>query len=496
MEIMETELQKITPPLPIPVPQIKMKEEKIRVLAYCDSPTVSTGFGTVARNILRRLHDTGKFQITVLGINHFGEPYDREQYPYDIFPATLPVQTRSGKLDVYGSELLIEMIQNMPFDILWTLQDPFILNKMSQYIDQIRKQKPFKWISYMPLDAEQPQIEWLEPFVLADYPVAYNDWAKEKWSETARTYQWKKKEEPNKAQQEAIKRIYQLPERLRTIYHGIDTKIFFPLPKSQAQEFRKKFFKDSVDYNTFVVTNVNRNQQRKDFYRTLAGFKKFKEMNPQAKTMLYLHCKINDVGGDLIKIAGQIGLEPGIDMTFPPPEIFAPSQGLPIEMMNLIYNVSDIIISTTTGEGQGLSSFEALAAQGPILMPDNTALMETLADGKGMPIKSGGDLDHYVVFPMDNDVVRPVIHVEDMAKQLDYLYNHPEEREKMAETGYNWIIKKDWDVIGKQWIELFEEANTQLKSEQKVKEDQFKNVGRNDPCPCNSGKKFKKCHGK
>lgn len=24
---------------------------------------------------------------------------------------------------------------------------------------------------------------------------------------------------------------------------------------------------------------------------------------------------------------------------------------------------------------------------------------------------------------------------------------------------------------------------------------EFKNVGRNDPCPCNSGKKFKRCHG-
>jgi hypothetical protein len=23
----------------------------------------------------------------------------------------------------------------------------------------------------------------------------------------------------------------------------------------------------------------------------------------------------------------------------------------------------------------------------------------------------------------------------------------------------------------------------------------FRNVGRNDPCPCGSGKKFKKCHG-
>ena len=34
-----------------------------------------------------------------------------------------------------------------------------------------------------------------------------------------------------------------------------------------------------------------------------------------------------------------------------------------------------------------------------------------------------------------------------------------------------------------------------LKVETEAKEKQFKNVGRNDPCPCNSGKKFKKCCG-
>ena len=26
--------------------------------------------------------------------------------------------------------------------------------------------------------------------------------------------------------------------------------------------------------------------------------------------------------------------------------------------------------------------------------------------------------------------------------------------------------------------------------------DPYANVGRNDPCPCNSGKKFKNCHGR
>ena len=30
----------------------------------------------------------------------------------------------------------------------------------------------------------------------------------------------------------------------------------------------------------------------------------------------------------------------------------------------------------------------------------------------------------------------------------------------------------------------------------KATEGPFKNAARNDPCPCGSGKKFKKCHGK
>jgi preprotein translocase subunit SecA len=29
-----------------------------------------------------------------------------------------------------------------------------------------------------------------------------------------------------------------------------------------------------------------------------------------------------------------------------------------------------------------------------------------------------------------------------------------------------------------------------------IPQDLFDNIGRNDPCPCGSGKKFKVCHGK
>jgi len=32
-------------------------------------------------------------------------------------------------------------------------------------------------------------------------------------------------------------------------------------------------------------------------------------------------------------------------------------------------------------------------------------------------------------------------------------------------------------------------------AQQKVKDEEGNKVGRNDPCPCGSGKKYKKCHG-
>ena len=37
-----------------------------------------------------------------------------------------------------------------------------------------------------------------------------------------------------------------------------------------------------------------------------------------------------------------------------------------------------------------------------------------------------------------------------------------------------------------------------MKSDEKIlknEKDNFKKVGRNDKCPCGSGKKFKHCHG-
>ncbi len=41
--------------------------------------------------------------------------------------------------------------------------------------------------------------------------------------------------------------------------------------------------------------------------------------------------------------------------------------------------------------------------------------------------------------------------------------------------------------------ELADEANSQIANESFTREGV--KVGRNDPCPCGSGKKYKQCHG-
>ena len=40
-----------------------------------------------------------------------------------------------------------------------------------------------------------------------------------------------------------------------------------------------------------------------------------------------------------------------------------------------------------------------------------------------------------------------------------------------------------------------EKANFEEKQNEKFKQLSSKKIGRNEPCPCNSGKKYKHCHG-
>lgn len=191
-------------------------------------------------------------------------------------------------------------------------------------------------------------------------------------------------------------------------------------------------------------------------FRSLKAFKKFKDMRPNAH--LYLHCNIGDVGGNILEMAAQVGLQPRQDFSYPDPEKFHAAAGMNVETLNKIYNAADAVMSTTLGEGCGLSSYEAMAVGKPIIMPNNTALIETMANNRGMPVNCGNNENLWVVMPNDNSIMRPLTDVNDMAEKLAKLYDDKQLRDDIAKRGHDWIMTKTWDIVCKEWEKVFDEA--------------------------------------
>lgn len=409
---------------------------KIKVLFYGDAPTVATGFGTVTRNILTGLHATGKYDIQVLGVNYWGDPHP---YPFPIWPVGV------GSNDPYGRQRAFDMMaKNLDFDVLFFFQDAFILQSLvATGLDKLKQMKNFVSMSYFPVDGV-PKKGWIECMAKIDVPVTYTEFAKT----------------------EAILAHPTIADKLKVIPHGANTKDFFPLPQEAAASFRRDYFTKHAD--KFIVTNVNRNQQRKDIPRTLLAFKEFKRRRPNS--VLYLHMATKDQGWDLSEVVKGVGMVMGEDVLMPGNN-FGPNQGYPIEVVNQIYNASDVVISTTVGEGWGLSTVEAMACRTPIIFPRNTALTEIIgaSEERGYLVASGETPNDFCVLPNDNEVLRPLTSVTGLAEKLLHVYDNREEAQSKADTAYSWVtsnmvwsnhIVPQWDALIMETVANWAKAQT------------------------------------
>jgi glycosyltransferase involved in cell wall biosynthesis len=205
------------------------------------------------------------------------------------------------------------------------------------------------------------------------------------------------------------------------------------------------------------VLNVNRNQIRKDYTKTFASFKLLKEKVPNA--FLLVLAQIQDQGGDLQQIASYFGLEFGVDWMAP--SDYTANKGYPVEMVNLIYNIADVVFSSTVGEGFGLSSIEAMAVGKPCVFPDNTSLTEIFSGDteetyRGLLIDSGEDLDHLISYGgLDSSLVRPTINTYVASEHLAWVYNNKEEVALMVTRAQEWAMSHSWNLVNRYWVERF-----------------------------------------
>ncbi|MDL2342330.1 MAG: glycosyltransferase family 4 protein [Patescibacteria group bacterium] len=396
----------------------------IKLLGWFDY-ACQTGFAQVSRNVLSNLHDTGDFKIDVVGINYDGDPYDMDKWVGRVYPAMRGRMLRGSYADVFGRQRVLDLLAENDYDVLFMIQDTFVTKDFIDPVVETCKVTGTKIVYYFPIDS-QPHPSWVTDVVSkVHYPITYTQYAKS----------------------QCLRYDPSLADRLEVIYHGTNTSEYF-YSSEDPTAFRKLYFKDNAD--KFIIMNLNRNQPRKDILRSLLIQKQLLECGEN--TFLYLHMDGNDVGGDVDQWAEQLGLMYGEHYAFPTNF----GEGVSTELVNQLYNSVDCLLTTTHGEGWGLSLTEAMATKLPIVAPDNTSISEILGSNRGYLIPSGEtNNDWYTQGDGDNNRLRPLMNVDAACNAIQQLVDG---QKPDVEAAYLWAISQDWATITKQFERIIRKA--------------------------------------
>lgn len=393
-----------------------MDKEKLKVLFVSDL-AVPTGFSTVAHNIIANIQED--FDFTGIGVNYRGDPHT---YGFPIFPAsTGPTSS------LYGIERMIALLNAEKFDLLYILNDAWVI---SYYLDAIKKHvedKP-KIVVYFPVDAKDHNPAWYKDFDIVSQAVTYTNFGKA-------------------VVNQAVPKL-----NIITIPHGVDTSTFYKIDDTAAN-IRKIVYTDAlkseVPYeDLFIVLNANRNQPRKRLDITMRGFGIFAKGRPDVR--LYMHCGVRDSAIDVPYLATRYGILDKIIVT----NLAIGIQRVEMPKLNLIYNACDVGINTSMGEGWGLTNMEHAVTGAAQIVPRHSSCEELFVDC-GILMETSSDF----VFDQSQTTGR-LVSPHEVARTLEVLYKNKELKKELAQRAmYKFTAPQyQWKNIAQTWKNLFLEV--------------------------------------
>jgi glycosyltransferase involved in cell wall biosynthesis len=406
------------------------------VLILCDY-VARTGFGTVSKNIIGELKRAfgPTLKKTIIAVNYFGEPFWEDEHTL-----VLSAKKNDFKQDDFGRYFFLKTLKENEYDGIFICQDVGVITPFIEVIQHIKNEKKennkksFKSIFYFPIDCKiiKQLVKDLEFF---DVIVTYTEYGRK----------------------EVLRFKPELKSRIRVVPHGNNSKHFYPMPDEEKLDFRKEFFGENA--GKFIITNVNRNQPRKDIPNTIFGFIEAKNNwdSTIPPPFLYLHCHPNDpMGWDIRAIMFQTDLEEDIDYKLLPKEY--EESGAPVDLVNKVYNASDVFLTTTLGEGWGLTYSEAAACKLPVIAPYTTSFMEMSGYGERAYMLE-------TIYPICQTIDNAIREQTDIYEVSDKILqvakdikNNSKELQSKVNKNYEWVRGLEWTSVCKIWVEYFKQT--------------------------------------
>lgn len=374
----------------------RTESRKPRLLWVGDA-LVPTGFATVTHAVLDHLqHD---WDIVVSGINYDGAAHD---LPYQVIPAW-----QGG--DMWGMNRFAHLCAEFDPAAVIINNDWWNVAKFARIAP-----KGVPVIGYMPVDGGNLDPADMQALNRMHAAVWYTDYG----------------------HREAAKAGFKGARHV--IPHGIDTGLFQPMNRDEA----RRALDLNVPKNAFIVGNLNRNQPRKRLDLTIEIFADWVKRNRVSNAFLLLHCAQKDTGWNLRRVAAFHGIADRLLLTGS--DDIRELQGT--HHLNLIYNSLDVQVSTTLGEGWGLTTMEGMACGIPQIVPDSSALAEWATAAVKVPCS------RVLMNPEINTTAALVDH-EPFVAALQSLYTDRARCRRIAQQGLELVRSQPfrWDAVAAQF---------------------------------------------
>ena len=386
----------------------------MKYLWMSTSKNISTGYGILANNVVERLIKKG-VDLRLLGMQNVG--YQKEDWNLSLLN------------DIYGSDSLDFYTKIYGIDYVITVIDNFV--PVYHYIPSLLKKLKVGHICHCTINSAP-----LSP-LLADRIKDADFWIC-----------------PSKFAEKVLldggfdkKRIFYIP-------HGVNTKIFKPLPEDEIIKFKEMInYKDKFVFLA-VATNTG---LEKNWQGVFYAYKIFLAHNPDAKEKTVLHCHTSPYypgGYDMELLAKMYGIAENIRFVAG----IGLNAGSPPEEMAKLYNISDCYISSTMGESFSLPALEAMSCGTPCIIPNHTTGPELVGEPEAgllidlLKMKNGQEYSWTGPTISDKWIIDPV----DMAEKMTEIYKNKELREKFSKNALKFAKGYDWKKVRKKWLDFFQ----------------------------------------
>ncbi len=398
-----------------------------------------TGLARVTHSIGERLVRDYGHDISVMAFNYRGDYWPTS---LKLFRPNTIVDT-----DIWGMSRVIEMLAKIEPDVVVMNHDaPMLLSFLFENRwdpDKILlKYRPI--ITYIPIDGHNLPPIW--PRVLGEVTDVI---AMSKFGQA------------------------QYPGS-HMVYHGADTTTFYPVSRERpitlstgATVRSKRECKEAFNYDPdgFLVLRVDKNSGRKDFASTWKAL--VPVMKRHTDIQVHFHTEPRNMqSGVLLNVLFE--REASIKKRFFTPDLHNSYIGWDESDLNALYNAADLFVSTSRGEGFGLTIEESLAAGVPVVAQNVSAIPEVVGPG-GILLEP----EREITVPSGQDLW--LADIGAFTEAIEHLYSAGGVRRKLGEAGREHVSGFSWDFAAARFndriVENVEKAEAFAATQAKEKTD-------------------------